>query len=282
MKRVSFVTYVTVGVLFHSLAALSSICAQGGIMTFEEYAKVSHAVPYIVELKIGKGSLLYFGSKHSYDPRDPQSEQIQKLWKSFGPDVVFYESTGTSVEKTIDESVSRGGEPGLVRFLASQNKVQARTLEPNPNDEVTLMLKSFSVEQVKFFFVLRQVPQFRERKSDENIESFMTTMLRNISYYPGLAGPPNSVAELDKLALWLAPRLKDWRSADRSWSDPVASYAYTNLIARNSSEFRDANMIKLLTDEVARGKRVFAVVGASHVVMQEPALRIAARAQQSK
>jgi pheromone shutdown protein TraB len=67
--------------------------------------------------------------------------------------------------------------------------------------------------------------------------------------------------------------LKDWRTADRSWSDPVATQAYTNQIARLSSEFRDLHMVKLLIDEVKQGKRVFAVVGGSHVVMQERALK---------
>ncbi|HUF10729.1 MAG TPA: TraB/GumN family protein [Rhodothermales bacterium] len=36
---------------------------------------------------------------------------------------------------------------------------------------------------------------------------------------------------------------------------------------------RDEYMVAAIRSFVARGERVFAVVGASHVVMQEPALR---------
>ena len=243
-------------------------------MTFDEYAKVKHGYPYIVKLQIGKGSLLYFGAQHIDDPKNAQTAQIEKLWKEFRPTVAYYESTGTSLSKTIDEAVSKSGEPGLVPFLAASDKIPAFSLEPNRNDEVAMMLKTYTPEQIKVFFVLRQVPQFSERKNDQTLEDFMTTFLRNVSYISGLENaPPNTIAELDKSSLWLSPQLRDWRTADRSWSDPVAAYAYTNQIARLSSEFRDLHMVKLLIDKVKQGERVFAVVGGSHVVMQEPALK---------
>lgn len=263
-------------VLLFGTSVASAQEKAAGIMTFDEYAKVRHGVPYIVELKIGKGALLYFGAQHIYDPKHAQTAQIEKLWKEFRPTVAYYESTGTSLSKTVDEAVSKSGEPGLVRFLAARDKIPAFSLEPNRNNEVAMMLKTFTPEQVKVFFVLRQVPQFRERKTDETIETFMTTFLRNVSYISGLENaPPNTIAELDKSALWLSPQLKDWRTADRSWSDPVANQAYTNQIARLSSEFRDLHMVKLLIDKVKQGERVFAVVGGSHVIMQEPVLKAA-------
>lgn len=244
------------------------------IMTYDEYVKASPGFPYIVELQIGKGALLYFGAQHIYDPKNPQTAQIEKLWKKFRPTVAYYESTGTSLSKTVDEAVSTSGESGLVRFLAARDKIPAFSLEPNRNDEVAMMLKTYTPEQIKVFFVVRQVPQFRERKNDQKLEEFMTTFLRNVSYIAGLENaPPNTITELDKSSLWLSPQLQDWRTADRSWSDPAATKAYTNQIARLSSEFRDLHMVKLLIDKVRQGERVFAVVGGSHVVMQEPVLK---------
>ncbi len=276
MNLIAFQKYVVVSflVLLLSFSATIAQTPNAGIMSFEEYSKTSPSFPYIVELKIGKGSLFYYGARHVYDPKDAQSAHIQKLWKEFRPTVAYHESTGTSLAKTVEEAVSTSGESGLVRFLAVRDKVPYFSLEPNRKDEVALMLETFTPEQVKVFFVLRQVPQFIERKSDEKIEDFMTTFLKNVSYIPGLeTAPPNTVAELDKASLWLSPQLKDWRTADRSWSDPVATKAYTNIIARMSSEFRDLHMVKLLVDKVKEGERVFAVVGGTHVVMQEPALK---------
>ena len=261
------------------LFAFSVVSAQEkdvSIMTYGEYVKANPNFPYIVKLQIGKGSLLYFGAQHIYDPKNPQTAQIEKLWKEFCPTVAYHESTGTSLSKTVDEAVSKSGEPGLVRFLAARDKIPVFSLEPNSNDEVAMMLKTYTPEQVRVFFVLRQVPQFNDRKNDQTIEEFMKTFLKNISYISGLENaPPNSIDELDKSCLWLSPQLKDWRTADHSWSDPVATKAYTNQIARLSSEFRDLYMVKLLIDKVKQGERVFAVVGGSHVVMQEPVLKSA-------
>ena len=275
MLKNGFQKYSVVSIIV-LLFAFSVVMAQekdARLMTFDEYAKVSHGYPYIVELQIGKGALLYFGARHIYDPKNAQNAQIEKLWKDFRPTVAYHESSGTSLSKTIEEAVSKSGESGLARFLAARDKIPAFSLEPSRNEEVAMFLKTYTPEQIKVFFVLRQVPQFRERKTDETIEAFMTTFLGNVSRIPGLESAPNSIAELDKSSLWLSPQLKDWRTADRSWSDPVASHAYTNQIARLSSEFRDLHMVKLLIDEVKQGKRVFAVVGGSHVVMQERALK---------
>ena len=277
---------ISIASLIVLLLAFSVVTAQekdAKIMTYDEYVRASPGFPYIIKLQIGKGELLYFGAQHIYDPKNPQTAQIEKLWKEFRPTVAYHESTGTSLSKTVEEAVSTSGEPGLVRFLAARDKIPVFSLEPNRNDEVAMMLKTYTPEQVKLFFVLRQVPQFRERKNDQTIEDFMTTFLRNISYIAGLENaPPNTIAELDKSSLWLSPQLQDWRTADRSWSDPVATKAYTNQIARLSSEFRDLYMVKLLIDKVKQGERVFAVVGGSHVVMQEPVLKAASNAALEK
>ncbi len=258
------------------LFAFSVATAQekdASIMTFDEYAKVRHAYPYIVELQIGKGALLYFGAQHTNDPKHTQIAQIEKLWKEFRPTLALYEGGETPVSKSLDEVMSRFGEPGLVRYLAARDKVSVRSLDLSRADETALLLKTYTPEQVKVYFALRQVPLFRKSKNDETIEKRMEFVLGFLSRIPGLEGAPNSIVELDKSCLWLSPQLKDWRTVEQSWFDPVASHAYTNQISRLSGEFRDLHMVKLLIDEVKQGKRVFAVVGGSHVVMQERAIK---------
>ena len=46
-----------------------------------------------------------------------------------------------------------------------------------------------------------------------------------------------------------------------------------NRIARRSSLVRDLFMVELLTERTLEGHQVFAVCGASHVVMQEAMIR---------
>jgi hypothetical protein len=92
---------------------------------------------------------------------------------------------------------------------------------------------------------------------------------------PDLERAPRNLTEFERSCLWLSPRLKDWLETPADWFDPTKSEAYTNQVSRLSSEFRDRHIVKLLTEAVKNGARVFAVVGFSHVVMQERALKAA-------
>jgi hypothetical protein len=119
------ITFQKFGVLLSIvlLFAFSVATAQekdASIMNFDEYAKVRHGYPYIVELQIGKGALLYFGAQHTNDPQHSQIAQIEKLWKEFRPTLALNEGGDPPVLKTAQEAVSRIGEAGLVRYLAAR------------------------------------------------------------------------------------------------------------------------------------------------------------------
>jgi hypothetical protein len=57
--------------------------------------------------------------------------------------------------------------------------------------------------------------------------------------------------------------------------DPVRSDGVLNEIARREGDLRNCHMVPLLIETARAGKRVFVVVGGTHVVLQEPALRSA-------
>src|SRR5262245_16834836 len=116
------------------------------LMTYEEYSKSPHSSPYIVALQIGKGALFYFGATHTNDPKHPQIAQIEKLWRDFKPTIAFNEGGAPPVVKSVDEAVSRYGEPGLARFLAARDNVPVHSLEPDRADEVAFLLKSLTAE----------------------------------------------------------------------------------------------------------------------------------------
>lgn len=254
-------------------------------MSFEEYAKKRHRVPYIINLSAGRGRLIYFGARHVFGSDDPQLSQIERLWAKFKPEVAFFE--GADPESTPAAAKSRDevrGESGLVVFLAARDKVPVRTLEPARGDEIALLLNTYSPEEIKVFYVLRQIPQFRSGTHTESIESYTENVLGWLSLRPELKSAPRTLAELKASAARLFPQLADWRDVPQAWFDPVPSPppTYLNDVSRRLSEFRDRHMLTLLAEQVAQGKRVFAVVGASHVVMQERALRAAIKAKGKK
>lgn len=142
----------------------TSASAPTGIMSFEEYVKKPHAAPYVLKLSAGRGRLVYFGARHTYDPNDPQLAQIEKLWSKLKPDIAFFEGADPENIPTpvkTREEIVRGGEPSFVLFLASRDGVPVKTLEPSRRDEIALLLKKYSPEEVKVFYVLRLVPQFK-------------------------------------------------------------------------------------------------------------------------
>jgi hypothetical protein len=259
--------------------------AQARIMSFEEYAKKRHRVPYIKNLSAGRGHLIYFGAKHIFGSDDPQLAHIERLWAKFKPEVAFFE--GADPESIPTAAKSRDevrGESGLVVFLAARDKVPVRTLEPARGDEIALLLNTYSPEEIKVFYVLRQLPQFRSGTHTESIESYTENVLGWLSLRPELKSAPRTLAELKASTARLFPQLADWRDVSQAWFDPVPSPppTYLNDVSRRLSEFRDRHMLTLLAEQVAQGKRVFAVVGASHVVMQERALRAAIKAKGKK
>ena len=252
-----------------------------GIMTYEEVAKTPHSFPYVIELRAGRGALLYFGAQHKNDPKHPQNEQIQRLWKSFRPSIAFNEGGDPPTLKVAEEAISRFGEPGLVRFLAARDNVPVRSLEPDRGQEVATLLKSYTPEQLKVFYALRQIPAYRRGKNDETLDERVEFTLKLLSNVRGLEGVPHTLAELGESSSRLMPNLKDWREVPDSWFDPgyIQPPSYLNEVSRASSRFRDEYMVNLLINEVKQGKRVFAVVGGSHVVMQERALRAALKSK---
>ena len=61
------------------------------VMSYEEYAKREHDVPYVYEIVIGEKKITYFGADHSMDPRDPMFDQIARKFKETSPQIVFVE-----------------------------------------------------------------------------------------------------------------------------------------------------------------------------------------------
>lgn len=76
--------------LLFAVSALAA-CRRGRILSYEEYARIEHDIPYVLRFSHGHGSLLFFGSAHTYDPGDPQVGRIAALWTDFRPTLAYNE-----------------------------------------------------------------------------------------------------------------------------------------------------------------------------------------------
>jgi hypothetical protein len=261
------------------ILVLCCACAttQHPIMTWAEYASLQRSGrhpewPYILQPSTRRGALMYFGARHTFDPVDSQVARIQKEWQSFRPDIAFTEGGLPPMASTQDDAVRNAGEPGLVRFLAARDNVPTTTLDPSTAEEVAALSRAFSREQIKLFFVLRGVSQYLQRAGDSGLELESKRILGVFSTMPGLSGSPGNIEELQAAYRRSFPGAASYQEVQPSWFDPVVTATFFNDISRASSEYRDAYIVRLLTQHVSDGQRVFAVVGGSHVVMQERAL----------
>ena len=244
------------------------------VMTWEEYGRQNPHWPYVIHFRArGGGELLYFGSRHVYRPDDPMLAEIERLWADFRPDIAFNEGGNPPVEATRERAVRRHGEPGLVRFLGARDDVPVASLEPSDAEVIADLRRSFTAEEVKLSYLLRFVDEFPARESDGSLEEELGKIFRWYDRRPGLGGPPHTLEELEEVFERRFPGLGSYRDVPHAWFDPVRSDTVLNRIARAGSDYRDRHMVELLSRHVAEGQRVFAVVGGTHVVMQEPALR---------
>lgn len=228
------------------------------------------------------GHLLYLGARHSLDPSDPEFSEFEKAWNDFKPTIAFYE--GGSVSRPVvtsrDDAIKTSGEPGLIRFLAARESIAAVSLEPNRQDEVNYLLKEFSAEQVKLFYVLRVIAESRDlqKRSEAELRAEVGKVLDRFSRYKGLESVLQDPAQLEAAyhRYWKSPQ--NWWEAPAAWFDPTTKETggiFTNQVNMRSSGYRDLHIYEVLAKAALDGKRVFAIIGRDHVPMQAAALRCA-------
>jgi hypothetical protein len=177
-----------------------------------------------------------------------------------------------SIGQSKDETIKNDGEAGLITYLA-RDSVQLESIDPEPADEVAELRKTFSPELLKMFFVLRYIPTYRNMPDPRlSLDQYLKIGMDAYSRY-GLEGPPDSIAELDQIYAKYFPGKFSYKETSDCTTDPACfPGTILNEIARASSEYRDRFMVGQIS-RFACQERVFAVVGGSHVVMQEPAIR---------
>ncbi|HEX9960939.1 MAG TPA: TraB/GumN family protein [Pyrinomonadaceae bacterium] len=250
--------------------------AEPEIMSYREYGKIKHKRPYILKFRKGSGELLYFGIGHAYKADDPQIAELERQFLEFRPTLVLNESGTPPALETAQAAIERYGEPGLMSFLAKKHNIPIKSLDAPRLEEIRYILstKRWTLEQVMLFYILRRVPENNKKVNPQSPDAMVEEMLKATAKMPGFEAVPKNLAEFEASVKKHLPTVADWRKVDSKIFDPNPDLGlYTNDVADASVNFRGKYMVKLLTAEVEKGERVFAVVGASHVVKQEKALR---------
>ncbi len=263
-----------------ALAALALACGGGrlplgALMSWGEYARIEHSAPYVLEVRYRRGALVLYGAEHMRGfPDHPQVADIEALWSDLAPTVAFNEGWDPPVVGEPRRAVELYGEPGLLRYLAARDGVPIDDLEPPPTERFRYLLdRGFTAERIRLYWIAQNVSQnLRELVPREVDEQVRGQIRRHLEPHPLLAGPPRTVAEVDEAFRRLLPGAGDWRRLEPGALAPAAP-TWLGRVSAELGRLRDRHMLTLLAGALRRGERVFAAVGASHVVMQEPVLR---------
>ncbi|HKI89412.1 MAG TPA: hypothetical protein VKA38_10310 [Draconibacterium sp.] len=245
-------------------------------MSYKEYQKTEHTEPYVWQLKSISGELLYFGSRHSFNPEDSQFNKLKTFFKDFSPDIVYTEGFPADVSSISNkEAIQKYGEFGLTWKLAGEANIEVYSLEPNRKKEIGyLQNKNWSNEQIILFYTLRQVAQSHQQQVDIDLNKILPQYLSSLKQRFGLTGPL-TLHEFEQVVIRLLPDAEDWKEIPASYfyPGPQKPEHFTNQIATDSNQFRDKYHTEQIVKAVKGNNRVFVVAGSAHAVMQEPAIR---------
>jgi len=229
--------------------------------------------PYVLELNGSDGTLMYYGARHSMDPDDPQMEDIEHHWDDFKPTTAFLEGGIWPLDESRSAAIRNSGEQGLVRFLADRDGARIRSIDPTPQSQARHLLRRFPPDQIKVYFVLlHTMVMCRSGKQPPSLR-YVELILNDFNRIPAFSCSPCNPEEFQRFIAHTFDEMKDWRSISDLYFYQPAKGRFLVRMHQCLSEFRDRHMLKVLSKAVKNGERIFAVVGHSHVAVQEPVLR---------
>ena len=137
------------------------------LMSYEQYQQIDHGEPYIYQIELNTWKLLYFGSRHSFDPQDQQMDTLAQKFKQFAPDIVITEAFPENFDFSLDmeEAIKNSGEFGLTWKLADEQNIPIQSMEPTRKKEVEhLKHQGWSDTQLMLYYTLRQVAQSQDQR----------------------------------------------------------------------------------------------------------------------
>lgn len=259
--------------LLHYNAPLSGI--QHPILSYQEYQKKEHALPYRFQLSTAQQSLFYFGANHSFDPNNEQYGSLDAYWQEFidktgGKNCVvlvegslrkLYESTTTT------EAIRRGGgEGGFITFRAQEKNIPIECPEPTKSLLKEKLLESFTQDEVDYRDFSLCVQTFHRRRCTDPHLVFET-------FYQRFTNVP-SLSHMKNVHMTLFNTAFDAQDEDFYYSitNPADDATIINAVCRTASMIRDQHVVTHIEALLKEKKNVFVVYGATHAVMQEYAL----------
>jgi hypothetical protein len=241
------------------------------ILTFEQYARIRHSAPYVVDVERGTSRLILFGCLHGADPANPMFDQIEDAFTRLAPRFAMHEGTPPAVEPLREIAIRRHCEAGLVRHLAARSGIETASMDIPLPEEAKLLRGKLSQGDALVFLVVRQLASYNRKTLRMDFDAYFAEFFELIAPPLGLA--TIEWPSIEKEHLRLLGRPLSARTVTGAETDPTRLDLPTQRIARWSNRLRDEHILRRLLAALNEHERVFATVGVTHAVMLEPAIR---------
>lgn len=259
------------------------------LMTIDEYSNVKHDKPYIFEVASSDNSkcIFFFGAKHTADPNDPMFSQLKASFKNFKPDLVMVEAApgpkGLTreefnegiVNQAIDEVIKRRGEPGFTIRMAVENNIEWFCPEPDRNDEFQYLLEEgYSQQEIQAWALFRNIPVFNKRRGERTFDEFAQSSITSFLEKTEWEELNSSIEDIINTGLGMIGEKVDVKNdmEIHKYINPGEGNKMQKL-SKLSWAYRDRTILENIVAKLDDYNRIFIVYGASHSVVQEPALR---------
>lgn len=197
---------------------------------------------------------------------------IEMAFDRQSPDIALFEGHGTGYAASQADTIEQYGEPGIVRYLAGQRHIEARTMEPDRSVLFTGLQERFQADQILAFMAARRMvhaggnrPVVLNDASGRPLRPSVIwqTARDELRLYGLMTGEYP-----DFLRIIAGVAGSDSMVVDPAWFTPVPNPARPNLfrdINAQENELRNRHVRRLAADAVASGRSVLLVIGRSHL-----------------
>ncbi len=262
------------------------------LMTYSEYARMKHPRPYEYRLTAGDQEIVFFGPGHSNDPGNPAFQHIREQLDAQRPDLVLVEGMESintlpleelkklAARLSDEEVIKKSGESYFTAKLAIERGIKVFSPEPSDASAIEYLERhGLSREAIFAQQMASLVTQYARAQTKPDFETYIAPYLKRMSVQFGWQNFEFSLDHFRAIHqdIFGAPFDLENTQLYREACDPVPwegkAYSQTNRVAAAWGEFRDRYIVDEILDFLDRYKKIFIVYGASHAVIQEPALR---------
>lgn len=247
-----------------------------------EFYKHQYRIPHKYIIKNGQQNLYYFGSKHSFNPEDPQFEDIRNFFNDFvgstpkENSIVLVEGGERPVASNEKQAIIDGAEMSFVTFLADKANRLVSSPEIPATKRFEILSEHFPKEEIAYYCFIQVCWQWHTIEEKNNFKDYIEVFLENNKNKSGWGDVDFSYENMLNIHRRLFGTEFDENDKNflNSILDPRLETSMINRIsAFDDSGLRDNYILDELDRYWKKGLSIFIIYGYSHAVMQEPVLR---------